>query len=152
MENVRANPNDEVPLFWLKVTLAALSILCISALIGYFIYMMRTLPTGEERATHEARCHAAMLNDPEYPAYSILKAGPRSCQVMIPEGGLPLLNSWFECRYTGEKVVPCVASSTIPWPPQGFPEKCITGRQEWQACTEGERNQWRMWMSKEGQP
>ncbi len=139
VEHKRLSSNAAV----IMIAVAAAFFIGIIALVTY---ILSASPTPHQKLTYEARCHDAMLNDSEYPAYAILKAEADNCQVILPEGGTPLLNSWFECRYTGEKVFPCIASSTIPWPAQSYPRHCILGRQEWEACTAEERTQWKMWI------
>ncbi len=102
MASMESNPNDGVAPFWLRLTVLTLMILSATSGIGYITYVVATKTSHEERATYEARCHAAMARNREYPAYAILKADSDGCRVMLPDGGMPLNVGWESRRYPQE--------------------------------------------------
>lgn len=81
-----------------KIRIAGMGIASLM-IIGTVILSVSSLlganKAAEERTTYKARCHAAVKQG-EYPAYSILKANPDGCQIMLPQGGRPVNVEWGE--------------------------------------------------------
>ncbi len=96
--NAATNSSDAKKQFdlppWAILPIAAMMALALAALLFFGVQAISTKPSPEERAIYEARCHAA-ANWAGHSAYAILKkAKPDSCQIMLPEGGIPVGLSW----------------------------------------------------------
>ncbi len=85
---------------WQVWALFAILVVGMASLLAWTIYDVNyNGPIRRmDRATNEARCHAAAELFP-YPAYAILKSESSFCQIMLPEGGLPVGLSWSAERY-----------------------------------------------------
>ncbi len=89
-------PRSSNRLFWVGIwATVAVSLVLTAAISVFGITAIRNKPSMQESAMYKARCHAA-VSQGEYPAYSILKAKPDGCQIMLPQGGQPVNVEWGE--------------------------------------------------------